>query len=63
MCKECGWEEFAAYLDDLLTDSDYSWAEETIEGIMNTITDKGHVTDNQRGAISNIEAAIEIRRK
>ena len=62
MCKECEWEEFSAELDDLLSDSDYEWANETIDGILNTVTDRGHVTEGQRNAIENIKTAVERRK-
>ena len=62
MCSECDWEDFADGLNILLGDPDFMWAEDTIEGIQETVREKEHVTERQQEAIENIEAAVERRR-
>jgi len=61
MCTHCGHIDFLEELEDLLGDSEYEWAEETISGIQETIKERGHVTERQREAIGNIVAAVERR--
>jgi hypothetical protein len=46
--------QFLDEIDELLEDSKYSWAEETLRGISATIHSTGMVTENQRTAIQNI---------
>ena len=61
MCKFCCHTEFIDELEDLLSDSDFEWAEDTINGIQETVYKNEHVTKGQRDAISNIKDAVERR--
>jgi hypothetical protein len=63
MCQECEWEKFVEYMDNnILGDPDFDWATDTLEGIRETVEEKEHITDRQREAVENIEAAVERRR-
>jgi hypothetical protein len=62
MCEACDWEDFADGLQVILGDPDFAWAADTIEGIQETVREKEHVTERQKEAIENIEAAVERRR-
>lgn len=47
--------EYLAYLQDLIDDPEvYGYAVDTLAGIHQTITARGHVTDSQRQAVRNI---------
>ena len=62
MCKFCGHEKFLAEIEELLNDSDYEWAEDTLSGIAETVGEMEHCTPGQQAAIDNIVAAVERRR-
>lgn len=51
------WKELLEKIEDMVDSGDYEWAEETLLGIGETIEDNMYVTDRQREAIQNIEAA------
>lgn len=53
--------DFLTRLEDLRDDSDYEWAADTLEGISETVTERGRVTAGQLRAIDNIVAAVENR--
>jgi hypothetical protein len=61
MCRFCGYQDFLEKLDDLLSDSDFEWAEDTISGIAETVGEMEHCTPGQQAAIDNIVAAVERR--
>jgi len=50
---------FLTEIEDLLSSEDYDWASDTLEGIYNTVEQRGFVTDAQRTAIENIAEAAE----
>ena len=61
MCTHCGHIAFLEELEDLLRDSDYEWAEDTLSGIAETVGEMEHCTPGQQAAIDNIVAAVERR--
>lgn len=54
--------EFVDRIEDHLDDPDYSWASDTLEGILDNVVMHGRFTEAQEEAVSNIEAAIDRRR-
>ena len=63
MCQDCDHKDFLFDLDEMLSDSDYEWASDIIEGIRDTVKFKYHVTQRQSDAIDNIRNAVEERRR
>lgn len=51
------WKEILQKIEKMVDSGDYEWADETLLGIGETIEDTEYVTDGQREAIQNIEAA------
>ena len=47
--------DFLSRLEDLRADSTYNFASDTIEGIYETVRERGRVTAGQQRAIENIE--------
>ena len=52
--RQSEWYLFSAEIDDLLADSRYSWAEDTLSGIQETVQQTERVTEGQRRAVTNI---------
>ena len=55
MCTKCDWESVLADCNALLSDPDFEFAEDTVEGIKDWIEENHHVTERQADAISNIQ--------
>jgi hypothetical protein len=51
------WYQFSQAIDDLLATGQYTWAEETLTGIQESVEKMQVVTEGQRKAVANIEAA------
>src|SRR5262245_44749549 len=51
------WLQFAQAIDYLLGTGEYTWAEDTLTGIQATVRKLRHVSEGQRRAVNNIEAA------
>jgi hypothetical protein len=49
------WYRFAREIDDLLATGLYTWAEDTLRGIQETVEMAQHCTDRQRQAVRHIE--------
>ncbi len=58
MCIDCKWEELLEKINDLLDSGDYEWAEDTLNGIHETVEDHEHATERQWQAITNIEEGL-----
>ena len=58
MCNECGWEDYIEECEEMMDDSRYNFAKDTIEGIYDWIFENHHVTENQIRAIKNIKKSI-----
>ena len=54
MCQTCDWQDKLDECDELLSNADYEFASDTLEGIAEWIRENRHVTDKQANAISNI---------
>jgi len=54
MCSSCDWESVLEACEELLEDSDYEFAFDTLMGIKNWIETNEHVTNRQEDAITNI---------
>ena len=59
--RDTDWYRFAQEIDDLLATGRYTWAEDSLSGIRETVLKLERVTDGQRRAVGNIEAAVEQR--
>lgn len=57
MCSGCDWSDWLERIDDLLEDDDYGFAEDTLLGIQEWVTDNKHITEAQQIAIENIESS------
>jgi hypothetical protein len=55
--RETLWYQSIEQIDQLLATGEYTWAEDTLTDIQRTIEQTKTVTDGQRKAIENIEAA------
>ena len=55
MCNECRWEELIEEIEQLQDDKRFEFASTTLEGIYNWVEERGHCTDAQHRAISNIK--------
>jgi hypothetical protein len=55
--RETAWGQFSTDIDELLATGRYTWAEQTLRGIQETVEQTKHVTAAQRRAFTNIEAA------
>jgi hypothetical protein len=60
--RDTDWYRFAREIDDLLATGEYTWAEETLTDIQTTVERIQTVTQGQRHAVANIEAARQGRR-
>lgn len=56
------WKEFIEGMEDMLNDSAYDWANDTVSGIHETVTEQEAFTERQRAAINNIKDAVLRRR-
>lgn len=54
MCQSCEWEDKLQECEELLSNVEYEFAEDTLSGISEWIRENRHVTDKQSNAISNI---------
>lgn len=54
MCINCEWEELLEEIDELIDDSDYEFAQDTLEGIQEWVSDNEHCTEAQKNAVCNI---------
>jgi hypothetical protein len=59
--RETDWYRFSRAIDDLLATGRYTFAEETLRGIQETVEARESVTDGQRQAVANIERSREER--
>jgi hypothetical protein len=59
MCKNCEWEELLDRIDELLSDEDFEFAQETLEGIRSWVEEKEHCTDRQWEAVENIASSLD----
>ena len=60
MCEECGWEDLLVEIDDLLDNPDYEFANDTLVGIYDWISDNEHCTENQQIAVKNIANSVDV---
>ena len=61
MCDTCEHEEVLEELNELCTDPDYEWANDTLSGIAEWVEKNEHVTEKQLDAIENSKAKVEGR--
>ena len=54
MCEYCEFEDFLETIDEMMEESKYEFAMETIEGIKEWVLEHGHCTKKQKEAIKNI---------
>ena len=57
--RDTDWYRFCRDIDDLLATGHFTWAESTLTDIQRTVEQYQCVTQGQRNAIANIEAAKE----
>lgn len=60
--RDSEWYRFSQDIDDLLATGEYTWAEDTLTGIQETVERIKRVTAAQKRAVTNIENARERRR-
>ncbi len=51
------WYQFSTEVLALIASDQYTWAEDTLKGIQETVERTHHVTPGQRKAVENIQAA------
>jgi hypothetical protein len=54
--RSTAWYRFSKEIDDLLATGRYTWAEDTLTGIQETVERTEVVSEGQRRAVTNIEA-------
>ena len=59
MCEYCQWVELLEEIDELMDDDKYEFAQDTLEGIREWVTEKEHCTENQTIAVENIRNSKE----
>ena len=59
--RDTGWYKFIVEIEDLLATGHYAFAQETLEGIQESVERSRRVTPGQRQAVANIEASHEKR--
>lgn len=58
MAEREDWLEYLDRCDGMLLNEKYSFADETLTGIRNWISEHQHVTDRQKKAIDNIKESV-----
>jgi len=53
-CSSCDWESALEACEELLNDTDYAFASDTLTGIKDWVETNEHVTTRQEDAITNI---------
>ncbi len=48
--------EFLSKVQDMCDSGKFTWADDTLEGIYNTVSESGYVTSGQQRAVENIAA-------
>jgi len=61
MCSRCDWQEHLEEIDEMLSDPDYDFAEDTLRGIYEWVEENEHITERQISAVSNIRSSVEDR--
>jgi uncharacterized coiled-coil protein SlyX len=59
MTEREDWLEYLDKCDEMLLDEKYSFANDTLQGIRDWISEHQHVTDRQKEAIDNIEGSVQ----
>jgi hypothetical protein len=54
MCDKCSWTEYLKKIEDTLDDSDFAFAENTLNGIYEWVEQNAHITSKQKRSIDNI---------
>ena len=57
MCVRCDWQEFLERIEGMIESDEFDWAEDTLNGIYETVLKMEHKTPGQEQAIDNISAA------
>ena len=57
MCDNCEWEKSIDFIEDELFSEKYNFAEDTIQGIYDWVSENKHITERQKEALENIEAS------
>ena len=60
--RDAEWYQFCSEIDDLILGDDYAWALDTLEGIRASVEEYKSVTEGQRRAVENIQAARQHHR-
>ena len=55
MCDSCEWEKFLDFIEDEMFNDEYSFAEDTVHGIFDWVSENKHITERQKNALKNIE--------
>ena len=61
MCDGCNFDKYLKAADLMMSDTDYDFALETVEGIHDTIEKNQHVTLGQIRALDNIYNSVKDR--
>ena len=56
MCVHCKFNEWIDTIDEMLDDTDFEFAIDTLCKIQKWVRDKGHITEGQIIAVENIQA-------
>lgn len=59
MCDNCEWEKFIDFVEDELFSEKYNFAEDTIHGIYDWVSENKHITERQKEALKNITGSVE----
>jgi len=54
MCDDCEWSDLLDEIEDMLSDDEYSFAADTLQGIYDWIEEHEHCTQGQIEAVHNI---------
>lgn len=59
MCSKCDWETYLEDISDMLSNSDYFFAQDTLEGIREWVEENEHITPAQKQAVENIYDSLD----
>jgi len=59
MCGRCGWKLMMCEIEDMMGESRYDFARETLEGIYDWVSENHHITLKQIMAVQKIKGSVK----
>lgn len=61
MCDTCDWEDLLEEIETMCAAGGYEFADRTLSGIHDTVTQQSHCTEKQKTAVNNIKKSKRPR--